>query len=121
MDHLIDQFNNLKCENIISIFSGKIVATRFIPKDSKIGCISGKIKYFWEIYPEFSKSLTIDQDVVLEMTNFSNPLTNLEENFNSGNVILTYEQNYNTGTIDNFTIVSIIDIEIGDELIVKIK
>ena len=120
MDDLLNQFNSLNTHSdYLNVFNGKITATRFIPANSVIGKIYGTVKCFWEIYPEYSKSFTIDKDMVLDITHSNTCFRDLKESTEDGNVILTYNMDYDTGTIDNFTILTIKDIQIGEEVIIK--
>lgn len=120
MDYLVKQFDNLNVSNNIKLDNNKIIATYFIKKGTIISNIyGGKIKYFWEIYPDVSKTITINNDIVLDITDNYTILKHISESIYNGNCKLDYDIDEQTGNIYNFRIVSIKDIYIEDELILQ--
>lgn len=121
MEELLTKMNNLNTINDqLNIFNGRIHSSKAIPKNTMIGKLYGKVRYFWEITPEFCKAFTIDSEMVLDVTDSATCFKDLRESISDeGNVMLVYDIDYDKGEIDNFSIMTIKDINIGDEIIVK--
>ena len=121
MDDLLTKMNNLSTINHqLNILNGRIHSSKAIPKNTMIGKLYGKVRCFWEITPEFCKAFTIDSEMVLDVTDSATCFKDLRECItDEGNVMLVYDIDYDKGSVDNFTIMTIKDINIGDEIILK--
>lgn len=119
MDLLINQLENVNVSNNIRLDNNKVVATFFIKKGTILANIYGKLRYFWEIYPDISKTFTINNDIILDITDNTTIFKYMRESIYEGNCKLIYDIDETLGTLNNFRIISIKDIYIEDELILE--
>ena len=118
MDTLLSKFQDFSVSNIKLIDDEKVIATMEINPGEFIGkgYINGIIKYFWEVYPD-NKTFTINNDIVLDVSNDNSNIKYIQECPYYYNCKLEYDTNYESGQIYNFRIIATKKIYYGDEII----